>query len=85
VLGRGLRDLPRDQIVVSTKVGRYGQEAFDFSSERVTASVHESLARLQVGACCPLQLGCRGWGLGVQPGWQAADAGADADDADADG
>ncbi|KAI8471857.1 MAG: L-galactose dehydrogenase [Monoraphidium minutum] len=48
VLGKGLKDLPRDQIVVSTKVGRYGQELFDFSAERVTSSVSESLARLQV-------------------------------------
>jgi L-galactose dehydrogenase len=29
-------------------VGRYGPELFDFSAERVTASVGESLARLQV-------------------------------------
>lgn len=48
MLGKALRDLPRDQIVVSTKVGRYGQEQFDFSAERVTASVAESLARLQI-------------------------------------
>lgn len=48
VLGRGLKDLPRDQIVVATKVGRYGQDTFDFSAARVKASVRESLARLQV-------------------------------------
>lgn len=47
VLGRALKDLPREQIVVATKVGRYGMDAFDFSAERVTRSVHESLARLQ--------------------------------------
>lgn len=47
-LGKALRGLPREQIVVSTKVGRYGPEAFDFSGPRVTASVHESLARLQL-------------------------------------
>ena len=35
VLGRGLKDLPRDQIVVATKVGRYGQDVFDFSVARV--------------------------------------------------
>ncbi|KAK9824850.1 hypothetical protein WJX81_007328 [Elliptochloris bilobata] len=48
VLGRALKGLPRDQIYVATKVGRYGLEEkdFDFSAERVTASVHESLARL---------------------------------------
>ncbi|WIA38692.1 hypothetical protein OEZ86_001995 [Tetradesmus obliquus] len=48
VLGKGLKDLPRDKIIVSTKVGRYGQEYFDFSAERVAASVRESLARLQI-------------------------------------
>ncbi|KAL4423164.1 hypothetical protein ABPG77_007817 [Micractinium sp. CCAP 211/92] len=48
VLGRGLALLPRDQIVVATKVGRYGAETFDFSAARVTASVQESLARLQL-------------------------------------
>lgn len=45
MLGRGLAQLPRDQIVVATKVGRYGA-AFDFSAPRVAASVRESLARL---------------------------------------
>ena len=48
MLGRGLKDLPRDQIVVATKVGRYGQDIFDFSASRVKASVRESLARLQI-------------------------------------
>ncbi|KAF8059175.1 hypothetical protein HT031_005347 [Scenedesmus sp. PABB004] len=48
VLGKALKDLPRDKIVVSTKVGRYGADFFDFSAERVQRSVSESLARLQV-------------------------------------
>ncbi|GAB4819507.1 hypothetical protein N2152v2_006553 [Parachlorella kessleri] len=48
VLGKGLAKLPRDQIVVATKVGRYGSDVFDFSAERVTASVRESLGRLQL-------------------------------------
>ena len=30
------------------QVGRYGETTFDFSAARVTASVHESLQRLQV-------------------------------------
>lgn len=47
VLGRGLALLPRDQIVVATKVGRYGT-GFDFSAARVASSVRESLARLQL-------------------------------------
>ena len=38
-LGKGLKDLPRDQIVLATKVGRYGPNAFanlfDWSAERV--------------------------------------------------
>ncbi|GIL92784.1 hypothetical protein Vretimale_11710 [Volvox reticuliferus] len=50
VLGRALRDLPRSEVVLSTKVGRYGVDPrdFDFSAARVTASVAESLERLQV-------------------------------------
>lgn len=46
VLGRALARLPRDAVIVATKCGRYGSDTFDFSAERVTASVHESLARL---------------------------------------
>lgn len=52
VLGRALKDLPREEIFVATKVGRYGGGAFDFSAERVTKSVHESLERLQVSQLC---------------------------------
>lgn len=37
--------VPRDQIIVSTKCGRY-VEGFDFSAERVTCSIDESLTRL---------------------------------------
>mmetsp|Transcript_34547 Transcript_34547/g.88384 ORF Transcript_34547/g.88384 Transcript_34547/m.88384 type:complete len:364 (-) Transcript_34547:263-1354(-) len=48
VLGRALKDIPREKVVLSTKVGRYGQEEFDFSAARVTASVTESLQRLNV-------------------------------------
>ncbi|KAL2623645.1 hypothetical protein R1flu_003850 [Riccia fluitans] len=50
VLGKCLRTLPvpRDQYVVSTKCGRYGGGVFDFSADRVTASVDESLKRLQL-------------------------------------
>ena len=47
-MGHGLKGLPRDQYVLATKVGRYDKAKFDFSAERVTASVHESLKRLQV-------------------------------------
>jgi L-galactose dehydrogenase len=48
VLGRALGRLPRDQIVVATKVGRYGPDTFDFSAEATTASVSASTARLGV-------------------------------------
>lgn len=41
-------DLPRCFDRCSDQVGRYGQEYFDFSAERVTNSVKESLARLQI-------------------------------------
>jgi aryl-alcohol dehydrogenase-like predicted oxidoreductase len=50
VLGKALQQIPRDSYYLATKVGRYGEriDAFDFSAERVTASVDERLARLQV-------------------------------------
>lgn len=49
MLGKALKTLmvPRDQYVVSTKCGRYA-EGFDFSAERVTQSIDESLARLNL-------------------------------------
>ena len=46
VLGEALKPLPRDGIIVATKVGRYGQDEFDFSSGRVSASIVDSLRRL---------------------------------------
>jgi L-galactose dehydrogenase len=48
VLGKALREIPRDRYTLSTKVGRYGSNDFDFSAKRVTASIDESLARLNV-------------------------------------
>lgn len=49
VLGKALKavNMPRSEYVVSTKCGRY-KEGFDFSAERVTKSIDESLARLQL-------------------------------------
>lgn len=49
VLGKALNTLTvsRDQYVVSTKCGRY-KEGFDFSAQRVTQSIDESLARLKL-------------------------------------
>ncbi len=48
VLGKGLRQLPRENYFLATKVGRYGDAEFDFSKKRVTQSIDESLKRLQV-------------------------------------
>lgn len=48
VLGKALRGVPRDSYVLATKVGRYGEDEFDFSAERVTRSVDESLRRMGV-------------------------------------
>ncbi|KAJ0078427.1 hypothetical protein Patl1_37246 [Pistacia atlantica] len=49
MLGKALKALnvPRNEYIVSTKCGRY-VEGFDFSAERVTKSIDESLARLQL-------------------------------------
>src|SRR5712691_1255098 len=48
VLGKALATIPRDRYYLATKIGRYGQNEFDFSAPRVTASVDESLRRLGV-------------------------------------
>lgn len=51
VLGKALRDIPRDRYVLSTKVGRYGQDGqntWDYSAERVRRSAFESMERLNV-------------------------------------
>lgn len=46
VLGEALQAVPRDRYILSTKAGRYGQEEFDFSKERVIRSAEESMRRL---------------------------------------
>lgn len=46
VLGRAIRDIPRDRFFLSTKAGRYGMNDFDFSEARIEASLEESLRRL---------------------------------------
>jgi aryl-alcohol dehydrogenase-like predicted oxidoreductase len=46
VLGKALRGIPRDRFFLATKIGRYGQTAFDFSAARAERSVEESLRRL---------------------------------------
>jgi L-galactose dehydrogenase len=37
----------RERVILATKCGRYGMDEFDFSGKRVTASMDESLRRLQ--------------------------------------
>jgi L-galactose dehydrogenase len=37
----------RDKVLLATKCGRYGAAEFDFSAQKVTSGVDESLARLQ--------------------------------------
>jgi len=46
VLGKALNDIPRDKFYLSTKAGRYGENDFDFSKDRIINSLEESLSRL---------------------------------------
>lgn len=51
VLGKALKDIPRDKYYLSTKVGRYGKDGvntWDYSGKRATESVYESMERLNV-------------------------------------
>lgn len=51
VLGKALRQIPRSQFILSTKVGRYGKNGsnvWDYSARRARESVHESMDRLGV-------------------------------------
>ena len=51
VLGKALKDIPREKYYLSTKVGRYGKDGvntWDYSAERAQASVYESMERLNV-------------------------------------
>ncbi|UOQ46974.1 aldo/keto reductase [Gracilibacillus caseinilyticus] len=47
VLGKAMEGMPRDQFILSTKAGRYGENDFDFSRQRIIQSAEESLTRLQ--------------------------------------
>lgn len=47
-LGKALKGLKREDYYLATKVGRYGDNDFDFSSKRIKASIDESLQRLQL-------------------------------------
>lgn len=48
LLGVALRDVPRDQYLLGSKLGRYDRQHFDFSAKRVVESVDVSLHRLGV-------------------------------------
>ena len=51
VLGKALRNIPRDKYYLSTKVGRYGKDGkntWDYSAKRVIDSVYESMERLGI-------------------------------------
>jgi L-galactose dehydrogenase len=47
VLGKAISQCARDRFILTTKAGRYGSDEFDFSEQRILASVDESLKRLQ--------------------------------------
>lgn len=51
VLGKALKQIPRDKYYLSTKVGRYGKDGvntWDYSAKRATESVYESMERLNI-------------------------------------
>ncbi len=47
LLGIALKDVPRDDYLLCTKLGRYDSNHFDFSAKRVAESVDVSLHRLR--------------------------------------
>jgi len=48
LLGQVLRDLPREEFILGTKLGRYDLAHFDFSAKRVAESIDVSLHRMGV-------------------------------------
>lgn len=48
MLGRVLPKIPRDSYTLSTKLGRYAPDHFDFSARRVRESIDISLERMRV-------------------------------------
>ena len=51
VLGKALKNIPRDKYYLSTKVGRYGKDGvntWDYSAKRAQESVYESMERLGI-------------------------------------
>ena len=65
VLGKALKDIPREAYYLTTKVCRYGatpEDMFDFTYDRAMKSVDESLERLNVTCIDILQVSGRGAG-----------------------
>ncbi len=48
MLGRVLPEIPRESYVLSTKLGRYAPQHFDFSARRVSESIDISLERMRL-------------------------------------
>ncbi|MEO1524449.1 MAG: aldo/keto reductase [Planctomycetota bacterium] len=48
MLGRVLPEIPRDSYILSTKLGRYAPQHFDFSARRVRESIDISLERMRI-------------------------------------
>lgn len=51
VLGKALKELPRESFILSTKVGRYGKDGintWDYSAKRAKESIYESMERLNI-------------------------------------
>lgn len=47
-LGNSLEGIERSKYIISTKVGRYGDDLFDFSESTIISSLDESLERLKI-------------------------------------
>ena len=47
-LGNSLEGIERSKYIISTKVGRYGDDLFDFSESTIISSLDESLGRLKI-------------------------------------
>jgi aryl-alcohol dehydrogenase-like predicted oxidoreductase len=56
VLGKALKDIPRDRYYLATKAGRNGWEEFDFSEKGIIRSAEASMQRLGVDYFDVLQL-----------------------------
>ena len=51
VLGKALKNIPREKYYLSTKVGRYGKDGvniWDYSAKKAQESVYESMERLNI-------------------------------------